>query len=306
MDLYDTLVATKSSAPPDSDRFTATRRLLVSECRQLRTHRVRGPRRWAVPVAAAAFLLGAGAATWAVTRTDPTTSTTIECGADTYIPVESGNPIADCHAALARQEAVVPPLAGWITPTGLVAVLPVGVTPPTGSTPLPSTFAVNRSILYVGDVLNDEAQPISASCTTSEQARSFARFQLDLADLRNWSVHVRTAQSGTCVGYMGYLDSSSQGVTLVPETVSSATNVEVQLDQRLRAQLTSGPSATCDTSAQAASLVEDDAHALGMAPGDVAVSVAGRIGTSATTCALVTIDPGGSTQAIIWQVPTSS
>ncbi len=260
------------------------------------------------PLAAVPLLAGAGAAAWAVTRNDPSASTTIECGTDTFIPVESGNPILDCHNALARQESVVPPLAGWITPTGLVAVLPTGEAPPPGSTPLPAAFAVDRSILYVGDVLDDEAQPIATTCTTSGAAAAFARAQLQLADLPGWSVQVRssTGSSGPCVGYSGFLDTSSHAAVLVPTPPSSASRLDVRLDERPRTQLVSGPSASCDTSSQAVALVGSDARQLGLAPSDYAVSVASTIGSAATTCALVTIDPGGSIQANVWQVPSGS
>ena len=49
-----------------------------------------------------------------------------------------------------------------------------------------------------------------------------------------------------------------------------------------------------------------DARALGLRPSDVAVNLASTIGSSPQTCALVTIDPGGSIQATIWQVPATS
>jgi hypothetical protein len=291
MDLYDTLQQARTTLEPTV--LDHTRRLLETECRGSARARVTGrSRRWAVPLAAATFLAGAGAAAWAVTRSDPTTATTIECGTDTFIPVQSGDPVVDCRNALAREETSVPPLEGWITPGGLVAVLPKGVAPPTGSTPLPSAFAVDSSVLYVSDVLGDEAQPIATTCTTSNAAVAFARSQLALAGLVGWVVQVQpsTGQGGPCAGYSGYLDASSHTVVLTPMPVSSPNSVDVRLDERLRTH-------------QAATLVRSDANELGLAPADYSVNVASTIGENQTTCALVTIDPVGSIQATIWQVP---
>ena len=244
-DLYDTLLRLRPTPAPRDGMLDGARERLEAECRDAVVARgSRRARRWAVPLAAATFLAGAGAAAWAVTWSDPATSTTFECGADTYIPVESGNPVADCHAALARQEAVVPPLQGWLTSGGLVAVLPKGEAPPAGSTPLPSGFAVDRSVLYVSDVLADEAQPMATSCTTSATAAAFTRSELALADLVGWSVQVRASSgaSGACVGYSGYLEPSSRTAVLAPIAVTSASSVDAQLDERLRAQPASGTS----------------------------------------------------------------
>jgi hypothetical protein len=330
MDLYDTLQQERITPPPAAATLEGTRQLLGTECRRAgRARRSRHPAmRWAVPLAGVTFLAGAGAAAWAITWTDPTTSTTFECGNDTYIPVESGNPIADCHNALAKLEPVVPQLEGWITASGLVAVLPVGDAPPVGSTRLPAGFSVNRSVLYVGDVLGDEAQPMATTCTTTDSAAAYARSQLELADLAGWDVQVRPTtgtsgaplgsttssrrasglrtqggDGGSCTGYTGYLDPTSRTAYLLPVPLSAAGSVDVQLDERLRTQLVSGASPACDTSAQAAALVRNDASELGIATADYSVSVAGGVGTSSHSCALVTIDPGGSIQATIWQVP---
>jgi hypothetical protein len=114
-------------------------------------------------------------------------------------------------------------------------------------------------------------------------------------------VQPSTGQGGPCAGYSGYLDASSHTAVLTPMPVSSPNSVDVRLDERLRTQLVSGRSHSCDSTAQAATLVRSDANELGLAPTDYSVNVATTIGKSQTTCALVTIDPGGSIQATIWQ-----
>ncbi|HEV3212055.1 MAG TPA: hypothetical protein VGZ03_01530 [Acidimicrobiales bacterium] len=311
MDLYEALREARTTPDPEPSVLEHARRQLVAESRRARRYRsYRGARRWVASLTGVTLLAGGGAAAWAITRGDPQTGTTIECGPSTFIPVQSGNPVLDCRNALAHLESTVPRLAGWITPTGLVAVLPWGQRPPAGSRPLPANFEVSRSILFVGDVLNDEAQPTVSDCTTASSAVAFAYAQLRVAGLGGWTVQVRAEQSSGvgCTGYTGYLDPSTATAFLVPVSLSTAARpgVDVRLDGLLRAQLVSGPSARCDTSAQAATLVTEDAVGLGLAPSQLSVSVAGAVASTSPTCAIVTIDPGGSIEAVVWQVPASS
>jgi hypothetical protein len=312
MDLLDVLDEARATQAPSVDAMTSVRTRLHHEARRAQPQPGRRhlSRRWLVSIAAFASMIGAGATAWALTNDVARTNTTIECGVDTFIPVESGNPILDCHSALAAQGSPVPPLAGWITPTGLVAVLPTDVSPPSGSTPLPAGFTEDRAVLYVNDVLNDQATPIATGCTSPSDATAFAQRQLRLAGLGSWSVSVRRADGGSsagCVAYFGYLDATNSEVVLVPApfTGGASSNPPVRLDLLLRAQLITPETSRCLTSAQASALVADDAARVGIPDSQVAVSVAGPIGGGAE-CAIATIDPGGSTQVDIWDVPAAS
>jgi hypothetical protein len=311
MDLLDVLDDARATEAPTVGTMASVRIRLGAEARRVHPRPRRHlSRRWMVSMAAFASMIGAGATAWALSSDGPRTNTTIECGVDAYIPVESGNPILDCQHALAMQGSTVPPLAGWITPTGLVAVLPTSVAPPAGSTPLPRGFTEDRSVLFVNDVLNDVATPIATTCTSPADATAFAQRQLRLAGLGTWRVSVRQPDAGSsagCLSYFGSLDATNQEVVLIPWTFTSAAsdNPTVRLDVLLRDQLITPGTARCLSSAQAAALVEDDAARVGLPASQVAVSVAGRLGAGAE-CAIATLDPGGSTQVDIWEVPPAS
>ena len=262
------------------------------------------PRRWIAAAVAVAGVAGAGSIAWAVTGADQSArfGTTIECGLNTYIPVESGDPIADCQSAMSRQGSV-PPLDGWLTPDGLVAVLPVGVSPPAGSTPLPAGFSFDKSILYVNDVLSDEASPIVTSCTTAAQAHQYAVSQLALAGLSGWDVQVDSTGAGSCAGYVGYLDTEDGTAVLQSVGIDTGQGSDLRLDEALRAQLQGSPGA-CATRDDAVADVEADAQHLGIPADSYQVNVAGAVGGGGPSCAIVTIDPGGSIEATVWLVPS--
>jgi hypothetical protein len=276
----------------------------------------RRPRRWlqhrALTAAAAVVLVsGSALAGYELTRTSPSTNTTIECGTDTYIPVTSGDPVADCHAALARDGGSVPPLAGWVTPTGLVVVLPRGQTPPTGATPLPSSFQVDAGVRFLTDALADQRSPLSTSCLSSDAAVAYAQRLLDLTGLLSWRVATPTdgGGSGSCATYAGFPDPSSDTVVLSGARVAAPpgapTDVGSRLDARLAAQLSASTGGTCATTASAMALAERDASELGIAASTMSVSDAGRIG-GGPTCARAFVDPAGFLDVLVWQVPAGA
>jgi len=254
-------------------------------------------------MAAAVVLTGGSVAAWAVvsSQTDPRTMTTIECGRDSYIPVETANPVIDCYAALAIQEATVPPLTGWITPTGLVAVLPTGVSPPTGSRPLPESFQVDAGIRYVNDALGDVAGPLQSGCLGPSAAIAYATSKLDFAGLRGIQVTVRPSSSASaCPSYASILDTQRTSVELIPMgswTSTEAKNVTIVLDQQLAHQL----AATCASTSDAEALARSDAASLGIAANGLLLSDAGAIGR-APHCAAAFIEAGGSVDVVIWQM----
>ncbi|MGO9197257.1 MAG: hypothetical protein ACLQK4_09025 [Acidimicrobiales bacterium] len=257
--------------------------------------------------AAAAVLATGGVTVWAAVGrpTNPRTNTTIECGYNTYIPVESGDPILDCRNVLRRQDHRVPALAGWITPTGLVAVLSKSDRPPAGSVPLPKGFHEKGFLLYLDDEMSDVAAPIATGCRSAANATGFASKELGVAGLFGWVVKVRQG-AGSCSIYVSLTDASSKTLTLIPESYNSSPNVTVSLDKELRSQLGSSPDARCVAPADAAALVKQDARALRIDARSVIVSEAGAIGTGSPKCSIATLDPAGGIEVTIWIVPGAS
>lgn len=283
---------------PDASHVASVREALLAMART-DAH----PRRSGRILAAAAVVAAVGGgsvyAGLRLSAASPSTNTTIECGPDTYIPTESGNPVADCYAALARSEATVPPLVGWITPGGLVAVLPQSDPPPAGSRPLPAGFQVSAPIRYVNDALGDQAGPLSTGCLSPAEATSYAEGVLATAGLGSWHVSV-TPSGSSCDAYVAVVDagSSSVGLRGFASTPGSA-NVENELDQTLQGQLRS----TCTSAASAMALARGDAQHLSIPSDALSVSDGGVIGT--TGCATAFVEPGGDVDVVVWTVPAT-
>ncbi len=298
---------------PDASeaRLSATRALLVEAASSGRGHepgRHRAPRRVLSMVAALAVVSGGSFAAWQlVSRTvDPSTMTTIECGADTYVPVETADPVLACHDALARLGGTVPPLTGWVTPSGLIDVLPTGATPPVGSTRLPSHFQVDTGVRFVTDALGDEVGPLATGCLSPSAATSQVASDLALAGLPGWHVAL---SSGTttfaCPAYVGAVDASTRTVSLdaVRGGTVQGTAPDVRLDELLHDQLVAGTDARCASTADATALATRDAAHLGIPASALTVSDGGRLGASGSTCATPFLVPGGFVDVVLWQTP---
>lgn len=314
MNALELLERSGSVEPASESTVDTARRRLASQCagaaaEHRRLARFAGGGRRLGAVAAAAVVASGALTAWAVTNeTNPRTNTTIECGYNTYIPVESGNPLLDCHNALAEQGSRVPPLVGWITSTGLVAVLPAGEKPPQGSIPLPKGFRERSSVLFVNDITNDVAQPTASTCTTGGHAEQFGERVLALAGLVGWQVRIRPA-SGSCLGYTGLVEPSSRTLTLIAASIAPSSgddNPSLALDRRLRRQLGTSPHARCVSPSGATALADRDAAAVGIAKDAMIISQAGQIGVGSPRCAIATLDAGGGTDVTIWVVPASS
>jgi hypothetical protein len=313
MNAFELLEHAGSVDPAGDDVMARARRAIVTAATQSDGRRPRVGARLLdrhpgiSAAAAAAVLVTGGVSVWAGVRghTNPRTNTTIECGYNTYIPVESGDPVLDCLNVLRRQDHQVPALAGWITPTGLVAVLPKSDRPPAGSVPLPKGFHENGAALYLDDEMNDVAAPIATGCTSAANAKGFASKQLGVAGLSGWVVKVRPG-AGSCSIYVSLTDASSKTLTLIPESYSSSPNVTVSLDKKLRSQLGSSPDARCVAPADAAALVKQDARDLRIDARSVIVSEGGAIGTGSPKCSIATLDPAGGIEVTIWIVPGAS
>lgn len=279
------------------------RRVLLDAASERGTARRRGSRLLAAAVAAVAL---GGGSLYAAVRLDassPTTNTTIECGLDTYIPSESGNPVGDCYAAMARNGAPVPALEGWITPSGLVAVLPEAVEPPAGSRPLPAGFQISAPIRYVNDALGDQAGPLSAGCLSAQAATTYVEGVLGVAGLGSWHVSM-TGDDAACPSYASALDPQTQTVSVSAFASSpgaDAGNVGTTLDDELGRQL----AATCTSAAAALGLASDDASKLGVPSSALSVSDGGTIGAT-PGCARAFVEPAGDLDVVIWVVPTPS
>jgi hypothetical protein len=346
MNAFELLEHARSVDPAGDDVMARARKAIATASIQSDVHRPWVGARLleshpGIKAAAAAAVFATGGVTvWAASggHTNPRTNTTIECGYNTYIPVESGDPVSDCRNVLHRQDHQVPPLAGWITPTGLVAVLPKSDLPPVGSVPLPEGFHENDSVLYLDDEMNDVASPIATGCTSAASARGFASKELGVAGLSGWVVKVRPAAPygdgsrrgaehvgsavegspklgpvtrepsgrGPCSIYVSLTDASSKTLTLVPEPYSASPNVTVSLDKKLHSQLASSPDARCVAPADAAALVKQDARDLRIDVRSVIVSVGGAIGKGSPKCSIATLDPAGGIEVTVWIVPGSS
>jgi len=309
MDVMDELRGVGATPPPRPATLAAVRTAILEEAREVETPR---RRRWLQhpvlsSVAAVVLVSGGSAAVLAAVShgTNPRTTTTIECGVDTFIPEETGSPILDCYQALAQQGGTVPPLVGWVTSTGLVAVLPSGQPPPDGSTPLPPGFQVDTGVRYLTDSLGDVAGPLLGGCLASPAAVQYADRQLAIAELSGWQIRVEGATASTgCTSYVAVIE--AQGMTIdlqsTPIGSSSGGNVTVRLDERLHSQLVSGPQAACLSTAAARSLADRDAAELGLPSDEVIVSDGGSVG-SGRGCATPFVEAGGGVDVVLWQVP---
>jgi len=312
MNVIEELRAVGVTAPPSPDTLDAVRVSILRAAPESAT----APRyrRWLqhrvlTSVAAVALVGGGSVAVWAaLTATvNPKTATTIECGVDTFIPVETGNPVLACYEALAHQGGTVPPLVGWVTPTGLVEVLPSGQRPLAGSTPLPSGFQVDAGVRYATDSLGDASGPLQSGCLSSPSAIDFTQGQLAIAGLASWHVRVDAPNGSTsCDAYTAVVE--AQATTIVLESAPNgspqgdAGNVTIRLDDELHAQLVSGPDAACLTTRAAEALASRDAASLGIPLDAVMISDAGMVGSGAR-CATPFVEPAGNVDVVLWQAP---
>lgn len=296
--------------PPARAQLDDVRSQLLHEARGAAAAPRRARRRRRIAASAAALaLVGGGSVAWASAQRSSTarTGTTIECGLDTFIPVESGNPVLDCHNALARQDPNVPQLRGWETPSGFVAVLPVGELPPPGSTPLPARFQVDAGIRYATDAFADTTGPLVTGCLTSRAAVTYASHQLAIAGLTGWRV-VLQSPAGTapsCASYPAVVDASTSTVQMMQGAGSPrrGTDVASRLDDLLQSQMTDGPDAQCLGASAAVALAEHDARALGIDASAITVSDGGTIGASGPRCAAPFLVPAGYFDVVVWMAP---
>jgi len=311
MDVIDELRALGTTAPPSTATLDATRAAILEMAHDAPQRHRRWLQHRVLMSAAAMALVGGSSAVVAAAfarTTNPTTMTTIECGIDTYIPAETGNPVLDCYNALEEQGGTVPPLMGWVTPTGLVQVLPTGEHPAVGSTPLPPGFQVDAGVRYITASLGDATGPLLSTCTAPSVARAYAEGQLFVAGLTGWHVRVN-AQSGTsaCSSYAAVIEPRSTTIELqsTPSSPSGDSgNVTIRLDDRLHAQMVSGPDAACLSTSSAEAIASRDAVSLGIASDTIIISDAGSVGTG-PTCATPFVEPAGNVDVVLWQTPRS-
>lgn len=322
MDLSQLLEDTRSTTPPSERCLDAVRAQLLAaaaSAKPVAPRRRRTGRRLALALAVGVLVVAGVAAGWAAFGTaSPRTTFTIECGVDTFIPSQTGDPIADCRAAMAQQEKDVPTLVGWITSTGIVAVLPRGVAPPAGSTPLPAGFRQDRSQLFASQMLADMVSPLAVGCLSQDDAVAYARRQLGVAGLVDWTVKVRpptgAAQTARCLAYLPDLAASDRAVTLIPSAASYLVGTAkatyeasppIKLDLLLHSQLAQTAGPNCLSVAAAAALAASDAHKLGIPDDELSVTQAGAIAPG-SSCAVAAMDPGGGIGGDIWAVPQST
>ena len=318
MEVMDQLRAVGAKVPHASEeRLEEVRRQLVEAGARshLSERRRRLPQRALAAVAAVALVGGGSVAVWAIAfrTSNPVTNTTIECGPDTYINAEGASPVLDCYDALSAQGGNVPPLLGWITPGGMVAVLAKGDAPPRGSTPLPSSFQVSAGVRYATDALNDTVGPLQLGCLSASSATAYAAGQLAIAGLVEWRVDVGTpsgpTESASCTAYVGVIDAQAQEVVLQPGPGSlpqDNDNPEVRLDDLLHGQLVAGSGAHCLDIAAAERLASSDAARVGIPSDEMLISDAGAIGATARACATPFVEPAGDVDVVLWMAPRAS
>jgi hypothetical protein len=297
--------------PPSAEQLGAIRDRLLVEARGHRSvpsHRPHRRRRTVASIAALA-LVTTGSAAFAAARLSSSrasANTTIECGIDTYIPVESANPVLDCYDTLARSGGQVPPLTGWISTSGMVEVLPIGTRPSAGSVPLPARFQVDPGIRYVTDVLGDATGPLLEGCLAPPSAVAYVQGQLAIAALTGWTVSVQPA-TGSCDDYFAAIDAATSTVVLsgaaAPSSQGSGGDVELRLARLLTSQMVVGADARCLDAATAITTATHDATALGIASNVIGVSDGGVIGPAGPRCATPFVEPAGFVDVVIWMAP---
>jgi hypothetical protein len=304
--------------PPAHDVVTFARRALSNEiAATIPGDGRRGGSRLGRVLAAASVMVAVGGLSlgaYRLSMSSPTTNTTIECGADTFIPVQTGDPLADCAATMARSGSSVPPLEAWASPSGLVVVLPENQSPPAGSTRLPSTFRVDTAVRFLTDSLSDEVGPLASACLVPSAATSVVDHAFHLTGLVGWSVAITPApapSNGGCADYAAVVDPGTRRVNLMQgwstaSSMSSSSGADMRLDQLLAAQIGGGPGSRCVSVPGAMALANADAHALGISNDALSVSDGGSLAGAGTTCAHAYVDPAGFVGVIVWAIPSSS
>lgn len=321
MDIFQLLEEARPTEPPPAEHLAAVREQLltvtarppVPKARRVRRHRLR----WVAALVAAALAAGGGIA-WATTHQTPRTpQNAIACGSlNSFIGSQTGNPVADCRTALDRLEPTVPPLTGWVLPSGEIAVLPTTEAPPSGSTPLPSDFSQNRAVLFVTEMLMDIQSPVTTTCTTTDQAAAYVRWVLGTAGLTGWSVVVTADPAASCNVYGGNaptvkVDTTTETVTLygrpLQKSPSRTTWPVEKLARMIHGQLSTTEGPSCLSLSAASALLEQDAAEIGIPSNTrLSVSQAGTIGTMTSTCAVATFLPSPSNPVDLWAVPAPS
>lgn len=145
--------------------------------------------------AAAAVVLMATTAVWAVTRhSDPADTTSVGClSDDTTAIVDSvtGDPVVDCANEWRRANGSEPPaMAAYDDGKGGVAVIIVGDPVPAGYSALkPGTYQ-DTAVIELEAALQDVGSGLSADCYDAASARSKIRGELDRLGLDAWDVTV--------------------------------------------------------------------------------------------------------------------
>jgi hypothetical protein len=282
-------------------------------------------KRWLVPVVVVAAGSTA-AAGWAALRTDPKTTTAVQCG-DSVVDASTGDPVADCAALWLRERGTVaPPLVAYVNPGGGVRVIPEGQDPGKGFTPLARTFRQDTALIELEGELGDVSRGLAAACLGEAQARRMVSDQLRRLGLSGWTSRVRADDPGP--GLRNADGTPADGPPACPSGAARYTPIvhpdtkQVELvaglDQGtaegvpyatlarwLTDQLVEGPDASCLPVDQAAALARQEAARVGLdeTRGDVVFHVVPATDATSPTCARPTTTVGGTVEVTIRAVP---
>lgn len=276
-----------------ADRRRAMRAQLVEaiESEQVgysRTRReARTRRRITLMTAVLISLLTVGAA-WALSR-QPEQTTRILCPENMVIAAVSGDPIADCAAAL-RGVGIEPPrMVAFTNKAGAVTVQEAGEEVGKNLQPLDDDFRQDTAIIELEAILNDVAVGLEADCYTTDEAMPVVESAIDRVGLE-WSIDVIREADGEATCAYGFLqpETSTVGVTSIEAGLPWDEEPPwIELGRQLNEALDT----ECLNLAEAASVVERLADELDM---EEMMSSVTKTPDDRASCTRATVTVGGA------------
>lgn len=219
----------------------------------------RARRRITVVAAVLLSLLGVGAA-WALMG-QPEQTTRILCPENMVIAAVSGDPVADCAAALEDVGVEPPEMVAYTNEAGAVTVKEAGGEVPGNLRALGEGFRQDTAIIELEATLADVTRGLVADCYTTEEAIPVVENALDRVGL-DWAIDVVSEADGEsrCAYGFPQPETSSVGLTSMEAELPS----EDQPWTELGRQLSEALDAECLNLAEATAIVERLAEDLGM------------------------------------------
>lgn len=141
-----------------------------------------------ISTAAFAMVL-AGAAAWVISS--PEETTLILCNGEVTMEARSGDPIADCAAAMRRLGIEPVALVAYATDRGVVAVFEEGTDVPSSWQLLAEGFSQNIETIELREALDDIATGVESGCYTNDEAIAIVERELAVSSL-DWEIAIRS------------------------------------------------------------------------------------------------------------------